>query len=628
MLPQSGFFGKWKRIRPLVIILLAGLVFTAVILTTLSQSEIVNYLPVVFSDGIPDTPLPPCDVSFVDDPSAGNSHALVTDDVERIVSIVNLTTGETMGTDRMEAADGYDCPGLADYAFPYQLSGPLTLGHELQAQSDDGGGDTAVVSADITPPPPGISTAGVITTQPPPPPPTTITLLPTCGSPQQNPGIVTFDVTFTNWPVVQSLTLTWEGNLLQYWEAGQHLGSFTQSYTRTLAQTPNTYAVTAVSGNGSTDTDFFTVPCPTPVDLLVVGAPQLVSTPPIIAYQPVQFTAVLSNTGDTDVSAQFFVDLFIDPTIVLTSSIPITESDGYTAVSALSAQSTRVVTLTAHLGFGNEPPVHMVYAMVDSLDQINEPGGNNLSTPAVITNVTPAPSPTTTNTPSPGGNISGLVYRFEDGFHPQFRAAVYLIDDSSGHTIATTQSDMAGQYEFANLPGSAFTVTACIVVDGQEYYGYRHAIVPPQDLAYISLLTRPCPYPSAPSPTPTSTPTHTPTSTFTHTPTATETGTPFPICPVQFEGYVIAGQDYVLITGEVGTTVTIVDLTDGGQQIGEGTLPGPFPGHACLGFATISVPSSEVITGHVLAAISSDGTVDTAIVLAEPPTPTPTPTQP
>lgn len=627
MLPQTNFFGKWKRTRPVLIMLFTGLLFTAVILTTLSQSQTQTYLPVIYKDGIPETPLPPCDVYFVNEPMAGNNHVWVADDVGRIVTIVNLTTGETMGTDRMEAVIGYNCPGLAVYAPPYQLSGPLTLGHELQAQSDDGGEDTAVVTfnTSATPPAPDLSAAAVLTTATPSATPAadppTITLLPSCATPPSNPGEITFNVTFTNWPTDQSLALFWDSNMLLFWLAGQHAGDFTVAHTRVVSANPAVYTLMAVSGDGSSDSRQFTVPCPAPADLLIVGAPQLISTPPIIAYQPVQFTAVISNAGDVDVNSLFFVDLFIDPTIVLSTSIPITESDGYTAVSALPAQSTRVVTLTAPLGFGNEPPTHLVYAWVDSFDSIAEPDEtNNISPPAVITNVTPAPTPTATNTPSPGGDISGLVYLFEDGFYPQFRATLRLIDDASGQTIATTQSDADGHYHFANIPppSATYTLAACLVLDGQEYYGYRHAITPPQDLAYISLLPRPCPITPAPTHTPTATPTPT------DTPTATPTGTIFPICAVRFVGFVVVGQDHVAITGEIGSQVTIVDLTDGGQVIGIGALGGPVPGYACPGFAIIPVPPHELIQGHVLAAISSDGTTGTTIVLGATPTFTPT----
>jgi hypothetical protein len=149
------------------------------------------------------------------------------------------------------------------------------------------------------------------------------------------------------------------------------------------------------------------------------------------------------------------------------------------------------------LGFGNEPPTHLVYAWVDSLDGVAESDEtNNISTPAVITNVTPAATPTPSSTPSSGGSISGVIYYFEDGFTTLWRATVYLFDDATGSVIAVTESDETGHYEFVGLPvpSTTYQVHSCREIDGQEYFGYRNALLPPQDLVYISLFARPCPY--------------------------------------------------------------------------------------------------------------------------------------
>ncbi|MFQ5421947.1 MAG: TadE/TadG family type IV pilus assembly protein [Anaerolineae bacterium] len=130
-----------------------------------------------------------------------------------------------------------------------------------------------------------------------------------------------------------------------------------------------------------------------------------------------------------------------------------------------------------------------------------------------------------------------------------------------------------------------------------------------------------------PSPTPTDTPTAGPTPTGTGTPTNTPTATPS-ICPAQFEGAAIAGFDFVFVTGEIGTTVTIVDLNTGGV-LGTAVLQA-FNGHACPGFNDFSGPGSRFANpltgGEILLAQSSDGTFDTIIVRTAPPTPTPTST--
>lgn len=637
MLPQKRFFVKrprWQIVAPVV---LGMVLLTAVILSVFSQSEEKGYLPVIFQGGQPGTPtatstaVPPCSVYFVDEPQAGEDNVLVSGGVGSIVSIVNLTTGETMGTDSLTTTIGYNCPGAADYGSPYQLSALLTGGHELQAQSDDSSADTAVVfPTPIGPSPTPTSTAtptdtptpspicgvqfeglvietqdfvqvtgdvGTIVTivdltdgsqqigigtmegpfgghacpgfvtisvpeaelvtghviaaissdgttdttivlgapptttptptftpQPPPtltPSPTTtpgdpyIVLFPTCGTPNTNPGLVQFSVAFVNWPTNASLSVLWDGILLQLWQAGQHAGTFSQAYTRQVPQQNVTYMVTAVSGNGSTDSKPFVVPCtdfptptpgstatqtPVPSDLVAYGPPQLISTPPIVAYQPVQFRVPITNTGDIDVNSQFFVDIYLDPNpeTVLSMTIPITESDGYSAVSHLEAGASKIVTITAQLGYGNSPADHHTYAFVDSLEQVVETDEtNNITDPLTGIPLTPAatPTPVITLTPVPLHSITGLVYTFEDGFQPQFRAQLQLIDEATGQTIATGMSDITGAYAFLNLPATTtYRVEGCLNMDGVEYFGYRTHLTPPQNLTYISLLARPCPF--------------------------------------------------------------------------------------------------------------------------------------
>jgi len=56
-----------------------------------------------------------------------------------------------------------------------------------------------------------------------------------------------------------------------------------------------------------------------------------------------------------------------------------------------------------------------------------------------------------------------------------------------------------------------------------------------------------------PSPTPSPTPSNTPTPGPTSTPTQTPTFTPTPRCDIEFEGGAIAGTNFVLVTGDVGS---------------------------------------------------------------------------
>ncbi len=135
-----------------------------------------------------------------------------------------------------------------------------------------------------------------------------------------------------------------------------------------------------------------------PADL-VVSTPQLVTTTPITAYEPVDFRVTVSNVGYIDANAQFFVDVFIDPTAVYSTSIPIGQSDGYVAIGSLAAGASKVVTITAAAGFANLPSNHLVYAMADSQAQISEGDeANNVAAPLTVSNVIPI-SPTLTLLP-------------------------------------------------------------------------------------------------------------------------------------------------------------------------------------------------------------------------------------
>ncbi|MAT99780.1 MAG: hypothetical protein CL608_21785 [Anaerolineaceae bacterium] len=133
------------------------------------------------------------------------------------------------------------------------------------------------------------------------------------------------------------------------------------------------------------------------------------------------------------------------------------------------------------------------------------------------------------------------------------------------------------------------------------------------------------------SPTPTATITSTPTNSPTPTSTPvdpTPTFTPTPRCDVQFEGNPIAGNNFVLVTGEVDTHVTVTNLSTS-STLGSGTLNGPIDGHACPGFAAITLnpPLTSSNIGNVLLVMETGvpDNSDTAIVIGATPTPTYTP---
>ncbi|MCP4421511.1 MAG: hypothetical protein GY805_33285, partial [Chloroflexi bacterium] len=256
-----------------------------------------------------------------------------------------------------------------------------------------------------------------------------------------------------------------------------------------------------------TSSDTFTIPCvnqptptpgpvitstPVPADLVAFSPPTLISTPPIVAYQPVQFSVVITNTGEVDVADQFFVDIYLDPSTILTDRIPLAESGGYSAVSALAGGASRVITITSPIGFTNNPANHQVYGMVDSVLQIVESDEeNNITNPLSVIDVTPAATPTST-VPSTGADeISGFALIVTDKAIPQFRAAIVLSDGVN--TIATTQTDQNGYYIFTNIGPGTYTVSACVQIDNSEWYGVISGISPPNSLAYIGMFEVPCP---------------------------------------------------------------------------------------------------------------------------------------
>lgn len=395
------------------------------------------------------------------------------------------------------------------------------VGHVLAAYSSDGTiGITNVLGAPPTQTPsPTLTPIPTVTPSPTatPSPSATptgpyIVLFPACGTPANNPGPVQFNVTFVNWPTTQSLTLFWEGSLLQNWQAGQHTGSFTRPYTRIVPQVEDTFTVMAIAGGGATDSEIFTVPCtafptptpgggptatPAPPDIVAMGPVELVSTPPIVAYQPVQFRLPITNEGDIDVNTQFFVDIYLDPdpTLVLSTTIPITESDGYSAVSSLAGGSSRLITITAPFGFSNLPVPHNVYGFADSLEQIDETDEtNNITDSLTSVEVTPAATPTPSPTPGGTDTISGGAFTLADELVLQFRARLWLVE--SGTIRGYTTSDINGYYAFTSVspPTTTYSVIGCIAIDGEDWYGILTGILPPNTTAHVIMLKQACPY--------------------------------------------------------------------------------------------------------------------------------------
>ncbi|MCA9874404.1 MAG: pilus assembly protein [Anaerolineales bacterium] len=467
-----------------------------------------------------------CQVKFDSPAVAGYNFVLVTGEIGSNVRIINLSTGEIIsGYQQLSDFDGHACPGFATVF----LNITLQAGMGLVVESSDGSSDitfvlpgtataTASPTASITPTPPPVQ----MTSTPTPTPtntPTTpyIYLRPSCGSPDPVTGIVQFTLFGANWPVGQDVVLYWQNTSNFQTRITGHNGFFTQTWTKTgLAN--GTYNVIAISGSTNYTTQY-KVPCdnatavptaaasptttPQPADMIIVGPPEMVSTGTPVAYQPITYQMIISNTGDVNVQNQFFVDLFIDPVATIQPNslrIPIGESSGYVGVSSLPGNSSRVITITSDFGFANEPTPHFVYGMVDSIEQIGEAiETNNISTPDVVDYVQIADTPTPT--PSYGSGSQSLMgfvqWPSDDGLDPLLRARVTLYDQITGQFVARVEaSPISGFYRFDNLPTGSYRIEACGGIDQQaSYFGMRVGIDVPNVLPLVSVFTNhiPCP---------------------------------------------------------------------------------------------------------------------------------------
>ncbi len=466
---------------------------------------------------ITNTPTPVrCGAYIEAPPVAGQNYLWVSGEVGETVTVIDLTTGQTLGQDTFLDVNNHICEGFADFN-TVPLNPTLTAGHVILAVPSAGQPANAIVLQG-TPTPTATSTPVVLPTSTTTPTPT---VTPTATP--SNPYIVLiqscsissnaqFNVIGFNWPNNQTIGLFWEGAPQSVIPAG-HGGTFSQTWTKNnlivgTRDNPTIYTVRAQT-NTWTATAQFRVPCddrdvptpaatitptPEPADLIVVGQPELISTRPLVAYRPISVRVVISNTGDIDVSSQFFVDVYFDPSPPVTPTINITNSVGYMGVSSLAGGASRVITITAPLGFENEPDPHLVYAMVDSLEQaIEDDETNNVSEPLTVGNVTPAATPTATAVAPIGDeSVSGVVQNRITTWLPQPRAVVTLIDDGTGTTVGSTVAERDGYFIFPNVPPGAYTVKACVSIDNGTYFGIRIGLIAPTSAADIYLLPGPC----------------------------------------------------------------------------------------------------------------------------------------
>ena len=302
-----------------------------------------------------------------------------------------------------------------------------------------------------------------------------------------------------NWPRSEEVILYWEDEPQAVIPAG-HNGAFVRQLTRTgleigAPDSPLAYEVRALSAYHDVVALFHTpctelTPTPSMPDLALLGTPVIVSTPPLGAYQPIDVALVLYNVGGP-IHSTFFLDVFFDPAGPISTTIPITQSVGFAAVESMATGELRIVHISVPQGFANEPDLHLVYGVADSLAQIAElDETNNVSPPSVLTYVTPTATPIAT--PTPESDISGMVFRWEGAWQPQPRALVTLIEEETGTAENTALSNPEGHFQFTGLPSGLYTVHACVVVENESYWGIRNSVRVPDASADVYLLPGPC----------------------------------------------------------------------------------------------------------------------------------------
>ncbi|MCP4415122.1 MAG: pilus assembly protein, partial [Chloroflexi bacterium] len=252
------------------------------------------------------TPTPRCDLEFEGSAVAGNNYVFVTGDVGIDVTVTNLSTGAVLGSVVLGGPfNDHACEGFGTVPLSPALDAGDIGDILLAVQTNDASNsDTTIVvgtpptetpSPTFTPIPTSTPTNTPLPTPTNTPSGPYIVVVPDCGA---GPD-VQFNVQGFNWPVSQSVTLSWEGVPQIVLQANQHTGAFTYSWSYD-GLSDGVYTVDALSGtSGATSSDTFTIPCvnqptptpgpvitstPVPADLVAFSPPTLISTPPIVAY--------------------------------------------------------------------------------------------------------------------------------------------------------------------------------------------------------------------------------------------------------------------------------------------------------------------------------------------------------
>lgn len=483
-------------------------------------------VPTNTATNTPTTAPPPCNTQFDTFLIEGQVQVFVTGEIGTHVTLYDLSVGPdpvVIGTTPPDtplyASQGHACPGFGIIT----VNPALISNHVIWAANNtDGTEDTAIVlplpPTNTPTPSPTALPSSTPTSTPSATPSATpgtpfITVFPSCAA----GPTVNLTIEGNNWPTSVPIALFWgvsgqPGGQLITSIAAPHPAYFSYSWSRPSTFAGN-YVIRAIAGSTTKEAPF-TVPCPdaptvTPTPAtptpeppdLIIGRPELLSTPPIVEYQPLEFRVVISNTGDVEVSSQFFTDVFFDPppTAIFSDTIDLAYSGGYLAVSSMQPNASRVLTITSPLGFtGGLTVTRTVYGVVDSILQIPEGNEyNNISEPLYVADVTPAASPTPPDQGDPN-KISGIVRAFiGSSWIPQFRAVVYLTLANTTTIMGITDTNANGYYQFTNVPPGTYDVHACIGIDEFTYAGSRLTVGPPNPFVDVFMIQAPggCPVP-------------------------------------------------------------------------------------------------------------------------------------
>ena len=331
-----------------------------------------------------------------------------------------------------------------------------------------------------------------------------IVLTPSCGEPGATIAIDGYDWdTNGNHNVNFSWLPTGNGNVTPTFFANGANENWTTQVTIPSGIDDGIYRLRAIRQNETADDVEFTIPCPAPD--LVIGNLELVSTVPLTTYEPVTFRAIITNTGNLPAVSQFFVGLYAnpdpEPIAGSTTHIDIDERIAVVGINGLAIGANRVVTLTAAAGF-SITGTHQLYAVVDS-----DPGPtgviaeryetNNIVGPLEIEVDNEGIPPDAPPPPDEGtGSLVGTVFKEDSGGQqlPQTQVQIKAFHLESGST-SERYTDIEGIYTFPELAIGIYTITACFIEEGTEFFGTATGVEIFEDATTIQnivLARQPC----------------------------------------------------------------------------------------------------------------------------------------